>query len=84
MTASWMNVPVSEKLHPVYRGDWHDSLVSKAVRVMSAPVPYISEWDENFSPVEGAVPADDPNFMNSLPSQLPPEIAELLFGQQHP
>jgi hypothetical protein len=86
MSASWMTVPMSEKLHAVYKGDWHDSIVSKAMRVATAPVPFLSEWDEALG--YGAFPegnlGDDGMSEGMDPtglcSDLPADIAEMLFG----
>ena len=86
MSASWMNVPMSEKLHAVYKGDWHDSIVSKAMRLTTSPVPFLSEWDEALG--YGAFPEGVPSEESSGPSlegqdwttDIPPDIAEILFG----
>ena len=88
MSASWVNLPMSEKLHTVYKGDWHDSIVSKAIRMASSPVPFLSEWDDSLgygSFLEGVV-ADDgasqPKDAKVTYTDLPSDIADIIFGNR--
>jgi hypothetical protein len=88
MSASWVNLPMSEKLHAVYKGDWHDSIVSKAMRIASSPVPFLSEWDEGLgygSFPEGLVHDEGsglPGDPQGVYTDLPTDIANILFGSR--
>ena len=81
--SDFLMFPGSERLHAVYRGDWHDSIVSKSMRIASAPVPFLSEMEDpafNLSLVDGYSNAALQELAASSPADLPPEIAEIIFG----
>jgi hypothetical protein len=83
MTDSWLSLDRSEKLHQVYRGNWHDSIVPKAEKIASSPVPFLSEGQDHgiqFSIPDGTEQNSIGEFIVPNISDLPPEIADILFG----
>jgi hypothetical protein len=76
----------SERLHTVGNGDWPDVFAKRANRVLSAPVPFLSVLEEDagfaMSMMDGTSLGDLAGLSLSDAADLPPEIAELLFGAQ--
>jgi hypothetical protein len=85
MTAPWIDLAGSEKLHLVRSRGWREDIVSRAVRLVPTPVPYVGE-------VAGASSAGAPSETRGLEelmgpewadlhSELPADLVEMLFGK---
>jgi len=72
----------SERLHSADTADWHERAAPRAARITTAPVPFLSVYDDepslHVSVMDGGAIAEAYSVQDA--SDLPPEIAALLFG----
>lgn len=86
MADSWLPMIGSERLHNVNATSWHDAVAPRAARLATSPVPFLSVFDDepsiHVSVIDGSSHGEVAEFSVRDAAELPPEIAELLFGAQ--
>ena len=85
MTRPWLHLGGSEKLHPVNTGGWHEGLWQRASKLvpMGLELP-CDEAESSLAFALGEASGRGALGESGLASaaDLPPEIAELIFGPQ--
>lgn len=81
MTGSWLPTNGSERLHHVR--SWNEDLLRRSARLVPTPVPYLTDREEpgiHVSLLDGANFDEFAEYSVGSASELPPEIAEIIFG----